>query len=102
MVCRRLLPIPDALKNAPGARAALGKPAYLFQRAGGFGRKPVEGTLMADSYSEPPRATRGEIVSDARKKIDEQLQRANELRANPLLLAETEEALRIIDTAARH
>lgn len=57
---------------------------------------------MPDRYSESPRATRGEIVSDARKKIDEQLQRANELRANPLLLVETEEALRIIDTAVRN
>jgi len=53
---------------------------------------------MADRYSESPSATRGEIASDARKKIDEQLQRANDLHANPLLLVETEEALQSIDT----
>jgi hypothetical protein len=56
---------------------------------------------MADRDSESPSATGGEIASAARKKIDEQLQRASDLRANPLLLAETEEALQSID-AARH
>jgi hypothetical protein len=57
---------------------------------------------MADRYSESPRATRGEIVSDARKKIDEQLQRASDLRANPLLLVESEETLQSIDGEARN
>ena len=77
-------------------------PPLFFGPAAGPGARRSKAAAMADRYSESPRATRGEILSDARKKIDEQLQRATDLRANPLLLVETEEALQSIDAAARH
>ena len=69
--------------------------AKATPRGVGFGA--TRRTVRPMTNDVPLRTTNGAIVFDARRQLDEQLQRAHELRANPLLLAEGEDALRAIE-----